>query len=71
MLNRDHTIRYANAAAESLFGLSRKQLIDNAPAHHVPDLEPLNSLIDRSFENGRTFGRTLTITIPQRDFMTI
>ena len=70
MLGKDRTIILINAAAESLFGLSRKQATGRTPASLVPELSVLEALFERALDANRSFGRYLTVTIPQRDFMT-
>lgn len=51
-----------------MLGLSRNQAIGRLPTDLIPELEPLERLLERTLETGRSFGRSLSFTVPQRDF---
>jgi len=71
VLGADRTILRINAAAETLFGLSRKQAVGSRPAVLIPELQPLEPLLERAMETGQSFGRHLSFAIPHRDFDTV
>jgi len=71
VLAEDQSILLVNAAAETLFGLSRNQTVGRMPTDLIPELQPLESLLDRVLKTGQSFGRNLSFTVPQRDFDTV
>ncbi len=71
VLAADHSVLYLNAAAEALFGISRKQAAGRCPNELIPDLEPLETLLDRALQTGQSFGSNLSVSVPQRDFDTV
>ena len=68
VLAEDQAILFVNAAAETLFGLSRKQAVGKKLAELVPDLGPLVPMIERTLDDGQSFGQSLSFAVPQRDF---
>lgn len=71
VLAEDRSILYLNTAAEALFGISRKQAAGRSADDLIPDLAPLETLLDRVLQTGQSFGSNLSITVPQRDFDTV
>jgi len=71
VLAADRSILLVNAAAEALFGFSRNQAVGRRPTELIPELQPLESLLDRALKTGQSFGRKLSFTVPQRDFDTV
>lgn len=71
VLAADQTIQRFNTAAETLFGLSRKQAVGCRPTALIPELQPLEPLIERAMETGQSFGRHLSFAVPHRDFDTV
>jgi two-component system nitrogen regulation sensor histidine kinase GlnL len=68
VLAEDQTILFVNAAAETLFGLSRKQAAGKMLTDLIPDLQPLAPMLERTLETGQSFGHSLSFAVPQRDF---
>lgn len=60
-----------NAAAEAMFGVSRNQAAGRSPTDLIPELQPLETLLDRALETGQSFGHSLSFSVPQRDFETV
>ncbi len=54
-----------------MFGFSRNQVVGRLLSDLIPELQPLESLLDRVLKTGQSFRRNLTFTIPQRDFDTV
>lgn len=71
VLSKEQTILLINAAAETMFGISRKQAAGRSPIDLVPELQPLEPLCTRVQQTGQSFGRNLSFTIPQRNFVTV
>ncbi|MAF82561.1 MAG: nitrogen regulation protein NR(II) [Gammaproteobacteria bacterium] len=71
VLTKEQKILLINAAAEAMFGISRKQAAGQSPTDLIPELQPLESLFDRTQQTGQSFGRNLSFTVPQRDFATV
>jgi two-component system nitrogen regulation sensor histidine kinase GlnL len=55
LLDEQRTIRYANPAAENLFELSRRQLVDHAAASVFGDTPALFQAIDKTVRNGASY----------------
>lgn len=68
MLAEEQTILFVNAAAETLFGLSRKQAVGKTLADLIPDLKSISPMLERTLETGQSFGHSLSFAVPQRDF---
>ena len=68
VLAEDRSILRVNASAESMFGLSRKQMIGRLPEDLTPELKTLEPLFDGTLITGQSYGRNLSLFIPQRDF---
>ena len=68
MLAEEQTILFVNAAAETLFGLSRKQATGKTLTDLIPDLQSLAPMLEQTLETGQSFGSSLSFAIPQRDF---
>jgi len=60
-----------NAAAESMFGLSRKQVVGLLPGDLTPEFNALEPLLDGVLTTGQSYGCHLSFTVPQRNFDTI
>jgi len=71
VLAEDHSILLVNSAAETLFGFSRNQAVGRLPTDLIPELEPLELLLDRALKTGQSFGHNLSFSVPQRDFDTV
>ncbi len=71
VLGADQTIQRINAAAETLFGVSRKQAVGRRPTALIPELQPLEPLLERAMETGQSFGHHLSFAVPHRDFDTV
>lgn len=71
VLAEARTILFINAAAEAMFGLSRKQLIGRLPADLTPELKALDPLLDGVLTTGQSYGQNLSFAVPQRDFATV
>ena len=71
VLAEDQLILFMNAAAEAMFGLSRKQAAGRLPVDLTPELQALEPLFDQALKTGQSFGTNLTFTVPQRDFDTV
>jgi two-component system, NtrC family, nitrogen regulation sensor histidine kinase GlnL len=55
LLDEHRTIRYANPAAENLFELSRRQLVDHGAASVFGDAPALFQAIDKAVRNGASY----------------
>jgi len=51
-----------------MFGLSRKQASGRSPGDLAPELQSIEPLLDRVLATGQSLGRSLSFTVPQRDF---
>jgi two-component system nitrogen regulation sensor histidine kinase GlnL len=71
VLAEDQSILLINAAAETMFGLSRNQIVGRSLTDLIPELQPLETLLDRVLKTGQSFGRSLSFSVPQRDFDTV
>lgn len=60
-----------NAAAESLFGISRNQADQRQLGDLFPGLEAVDELVDRALTREQSFGQSLAFTVPHQDHHTV
>lgn len=63
----DSRVVFMNAGAESLLGVSRKQIRGRRLHEFVPGLGELDALVERALSREQTFGHSLSFSIPRWD----